>query len=212
MKNFKYSQKWFSSGDLEQLLPTKTSDEIHILEIGSFEGESTVWFIENLLNNHNSSITCIDPWVSYNQKNDSLNSYGNDIYEKNFEDLSEGYVFTNEYETFIKNITETGKLKQVNIIKGFSDIILPNLILTHKKYDIIFVDGNHTAPYVLSDAVMSWKLLNTNGIIIFDDYLWGIHKPETLRPKMAIDNFISNYSDYLEVLWNGYRIALKKIK
>jgi hypothetical protein len=59
---------------------------------------------------------------------------------------------------------------------------------------------------------MSWKLLKVNGTMVFDDYLWGLDKHETLRPKMAVDNFISNYSDYLEVCWSDYRIAVKKIK
>jgi hypothetical protein len=74
MKNYNFTQNWFYSYDLEQFLPLGTQDEIHILEIGSFEGESAVWFSENLLNNKNSTITCIDPWISYHQKNDSLNS------------------------------------------------------------------------------------------------------------------------------------------
>jgi len=29
---------------------------------------------------------------------------------------------------------------------------------------------------------------------------------------MAVDNFISNYADYLEVIWTDYRMAIKKIK
>ena len=212
MKNYKFTQNWFTDNDLVQFLPLQTQEEIHILEIGSFEGKSTVWFIENLLNNKNSTISCIDPWVTYDQKNDSLNSYHKDISKKDLSNLTEGYIFSDEYETFVKNINETERSPQVNIMKGFSDVLLPNLISNKKKYDIIFIDGNHTAPYVLSDAIMSWKLLKVNGIMIFDDYLWELYKPETLRPKMAVDNFISNYTDYLEVIWTDYRMAIKKIK
>jgi predicted O-methyltransferase YrrM len=212
MKNYKFTQNWFTTDDLVQFLLLQTQEEIHILEIGSFEGKSSVWFIENLLNNQSSSISCIDPWVTYDQKNNSLNSYHKDILKKDLNDLSEGYIFSDEYETFVNNIAETNKLSQVHIMKGFSDVLLPSLISTKKQYDIIFIDGNHTAPYVLSDAIMSWKLLKVNGIMIFDDYLWRLDKPETLRPKMAVDNFISNYADYLEVIWVDYRIAVKKIK
>lgn len=212
MKNYKYTQNWFTDHDLVQFLPLQTQEEIHILEIGSFEGKSSVWFIENLLNNQNSSISCIDPWATYDQKNDSLNSYHKDISKKDLNDLTDGYIFSDEYETFVKNINETNRSPQVHIMKGFSDVLLPNLISNKKQYDIIFIDGNHTAPYVLSDAIMSWKLLKVNGIMIFDDYLWELNKPETLRPKMAVDNFISNYADYLEVIWTDYRMAIKKIK
>ena len=212
MKNYNFTQNWFTNNDLVQFLPLQTQEEIHILEIGSFEGKSSVWFIENLLNNKNSTISCIDPWVTYDQKNDSLNSYNKDISKKDLSNLTDGYIFSDEYETFVKNINETERSPQVNIMKGFSDVLLPNLISNKKQYDIIFIDGNHTAPYVLSDAIMSWKLLKVNGIMIFDDYLWELNKPETLRPKMAVDNFISNYADYLEVIWTGYRMAIKKIK
>jgi predicted O-methyltransferase YrrM len=212
MKNYNFTQDWFSSNDLEQFLPINTQAELHILEIGSFEGKSTVWFIEKLLNNQSSTVTCIDPWISYSQKHDSINSYCKDIPKESFSNLGDGYVFTNEYETFIRNIIETSKLSQVQIMRGFSDIILPYLISSKKKYDIIFIDGNHTSPCVLSDAVMSWKLLDINGVMIFDDYLWDLDRPKTLRPKMAIDNFISNYEDYLEVIWSDYRIAMKKTK
>jgi predicted O-methyltransferase YrrM len=212
MKNYNFTQNWFTNNDLVQFLPLQTQEEIHILEIGSFEGKSSVWFIENLLNNKNSTISCIDPWVTYDQKNDSLNSYNKDISKKDLSNLTDGYIFSDEYETFVKNINETERSPQVNIMKGFSDVLLPNLISNKKQYDIIFIDGNHTAPYVLSDAIMSWKLLKVNGIMIFDDYLWELNKPETLRPKMAVDNFISNYADYLEVIWTDYRMAIKKIK
>jgi len=213
MKNYKFTQNWFTSNDLIQFLPLQTKDEIHILEIGSFEGKSTVWFIDNLLDNPKSSITCIDPWMSYNIKHDSMNSYSENLNNNvQFANVLDGYIFTDEHQTFLHNIEETTRFSQVNIIKGFSNLELPKLITESKKYDIIFVDGNHTAPYVLLDAVMSWELLNVNGYMIFDDYLWHLELPETLRPKMAVDDFVKNYSDYLEICFSGYRLAVKKIK
>ena len=44
MINYKFTEDWFSADDLVQFLPLKTQKEIHFLEIGSFEGKSTVWF------------------------------------------------------------------------------------------------------------------------------------------------------------------------
>ena len=75
MKNYKYTENWFSFSDLEQFLPLNTQEELHILEIGSFEGKSTIWFLENILQNPNSTITCIDPWTSYSQDSKSFESY-----------------------------------------------------------------------------------------------------------------------------------------
>ncbi|CAN5623315.1 hypothetical protein BH10CHL1_BH10CHL1_41610 [soil metagenome] len=34
--------------------------DVHMLEVGSYEGRSAIWFLENLLTHPGSSITCID--------------------------------------------------------------------------------------------------------------------------------------------------------
>ena len=52
---------------------------------------------------------------------------------------------------------------------------------------------------------MSWYLLKVNGVISFDDYLWGYQIGDTITPKLAIDSFISNFNDYIEVIDNSYR-------
>jgi predicted O-methyltransferase YrrM len=205
MKNYKFTENWFESDDLNKFTPKGTQKELHILEIGSFEGKSAVWFLENLLQNQNSSITCIDPWTSYSQTNDSFESYNSENTE---------WDFKNHKNTFLHNIKESGFENKVNIIQGFSHEILPELI-HKKKFDIIFIDGNHTAPFVITDAVFSWYMLKPDGLLIFDDYQWGKTKNlvgTTLAPKLAIDSFVDCFSDYLEVIHKEWRLAVRKIK
>lgn len=205
MKNYKFTENWFTLDGLTTLNQVNTKKELHILEIGSFEGKSTIWFLDNILNNENSTITCVDPWLNYSQGHDSLNSYFKDDCEWN---LSERKT----KEIFLHNIIESGRSEKVIIKEGFSNKVLPSLILENKKYDIILIDGNHTAPYVMMDSVMSWELLKKDGIIIFDDYAWGLHKPTTLRPKESIDYFIKTFLDYIEELYCNDRRIIKKIK
>jgi len=202
MKNYKYTENWFSSEDLEQFLPLNTQEELHILEIGSFEGKSTIWFLENLLQNPKSTITCIDPWTSYSQNSNSFNSYNQNNTE---------WDFQSHKDTFLYNIELSESKNKVIPYQGFSYDILPKLIIQNKQYDIIFIDGNHVAPFVLTDSVLSWYLLKNKGIMIFDDYLWDYQSGETLTPKLAVDSFISNFRDYCNIIWDGYRKAIKKI-
>src|SRR5574343_585970 len=75
---YNFSQDWFSHNDLEKYLPFNRNEELHFLEIGSFEGRSAIWFLENMLLNEKSTITCIDPWLDYSLNNNSFNSY-NDL-------------------------------------------------------------------------------------------------------------------------------------
>ena len=205
MKNYTFTEEWFTNDGLSVLNDIDNTKELHFLEIGSFEGKSTIWFLDNILQNENSTITCVDPWMSYSQDQDSLNSY---FKEENEWDLTKRKT----KEIFLHNIVESGDSGKVIIRQGFSDKVLPSLITEQKMYDIIFIDGNHTAPYVMMDSVMSWPLLKKGGIMIFDDYTWGLNKPTTLRPKESVDYFIFSFSDYIEEIYCNDRRVIKKIK
>lgn len=37
------------------------------------------------------------------------------------------------------------------------------------RFDLIYVDASHVAIDVLQDAVVCWRLLEVEGILIFDD-------------------------------------------
>lgn len=204
MKNYKFTHDWFSSNDLQQFLDSQelNSKPISMLEIGSFEGKSTVWFLENILQNEKSTITCIDPWTSYSQDSNSLNSYSQENTE---------WDFKTHKDTFDYNIQESGFSDKTIAIQGFSHKILPQFLVDEKQFDIIFIDGNHVAPYVLQDAVLSWNLLNKEGIMIFDDYLWG--QQNHLAPKPAIDSFCFIFQDYVKLIWDkSNRYTIQKIK
>jgi predicted O-methyltransferase YrrM len=207
MEKYKFTQNWFDDLDLLKFL-NLSNDEIHVLEIGSFEGKSTVWFLENLIRHKNSTITCIDPWTNFTQNSDSINTYDAGVTDWDFKQ-------NNTKNIFLNNIEKTEKSNQVIVKQGLSHIVLPELLTKNKKYDFIYIDGNHTSSFVLTDAVFSWYLLKKNGIMVFDDYLWegiGIGDSLTLKPKIAVDSFINSFSDYIEVILDGYKKGIKKIK
>jgi predicted O-methyltransferase YrrM len=205
MKQYSYTEDWFTDDGLSKITDLDINQELHFLEIGSFEGKSSIWFLDNFLKNPKSSITCIDPWLNYGQGDNSLNSYGNS-------DMPWKFGETKVKERFLKNIVESGHSDKVKIIQELSDKALPHLISQNKKYDLIFIDGNHVAPYVLMDSVMSWPMLKVGGYIIFDDYTWGLDKEITLRPKKPIDSFCEIFNDYIENIYSNYRKIIRRIK
>ena len=208
MKKYKFTKNWFGAHDLQRILPVNTKEEIHILEIGSFEGKSTVWFIDNILKNEKSTITCIDPWMNYYLSTDSFNSYDEKTKTKSGID----YIKDDIKGNFLNNINQTGFSNKVNMIQGLSHLELPKLLNESKKYDYIYIDGNHTSPFVLTDAIMSWYLLKPDGLLIFDDYKWdNFGGPKTTSPKLAVDSFVSCFEDYIEVIWVDWRYIVKKI-
>ena len=194
----KYTVSWFSEvGALENVLKDLNKEsELHFLEIGCYEGKSTTWFIDNYRKNGKSTITCVDPWLPYSQ-----------VDNKDVE-----FNLNGVKDRFEHNVKTTGKIDKVVIKHGKSNEMLFDSEVRGKQYDLIFIDGNHTTKYVMEDSVLSWGLLKIGGIMVFDDYQWRLHQRETLRPKLAVDSFCKVYGDYLQIVYNGYRLAIKKIK
>ena len=55
--------------------------------------------------------------------------------------------------------------------------------------EFVYIDGNHEPEYVLEDAILSFRKLKKNSIMIFDDYGWG--GPDLTQ--RGIDAFLSGY-------------------
>ncbi len=73
MRDYRFSEDWFSDIGISHVLPLGNKEEFHILEIGSYEGKSTTWFLDNLLLSKDSTITCVDPWMNFSQDSNSFN-------------------------------------------------------------------------------------------------------------------------------------------
>jgi len=164
------------------LHPFKGKPDIHYLEIGVNQGRSSIWVLENILTDPSARLTGIDIFPE-----------GTDFKER-----------------YLSNLKLSGFAKKATTIEGFSQIELRKLPLN--SFDIIYIDGDHRATGVLADAVLSFELLKTGGILIFDDYLWLIQLPEDLRPQVAIDSFFTVYRNSIEVVQRGYQVFVRKLE
>lgn len=123
-------------------------------------------------------------------------------------------VFMDDYEqTFDANIAAAGAGDRVTKIVGPSQQHLRSL--EPASFDIIYVDGGHTADDVLADAVLAWPLLRDGGLMIFDDYGWegrptGGPLPIELLPRLAIDAFITAYRNEIDVLHHDYQVFVRR--
>jgi predicted O-methyltransferase YrrM len=132
----------FAKNVLAADLPSPTS----YLEIGSFEGGSLA-FINALLNGRINA-TCIDPFENYGELPTT--------------DMSDVEA------RFRANIRAIGA--DVRILRGSSLLHLPQLISANEKFHLIYIDGSHAALDVMTDAILCWRLLESDGLMIFDDY------------------------------------------
>lgn len=96
------------------------------------------------------------------------------------------------------------KYKNVKIISGNSMHVLEKLANEENSFDIIYIDGNHSFDYVLSDTVLAWEL--SKKIIIWDDY-----KRDDYGVKSAVEYFLEDIDkEQYEVIVNDYQFAIQK--
>ena len=107
--------------------------DLNILEIGSHEGRSTIFFLTVL---KKSKIQCVDMFQP-----------SEELQEHDFEKV---------FKNFMSNINQYKD--RVKVFRGKSD----DFFNKNKKkdfYDLIYIDGNHHYEYVLRDAENAFKAL-----------------------------------------------------
>jgi len=182
-----FTQDWFSHNipglqAVMNLLPQKRT----FLEVGAFEGRSTLWFYEQLEHHPESTLISIDTWGG-SEEHVGIN----------FADVRRRYQENTD-----------GLLGHTTVVGTSQDFVRYEPI---REFDFIYIDGSHQAPDVLADACLLWPYLGKGGIMVFDDYLWNINNQPTHAPKMAVDAFIACYYERLEIVLGGYQMAVRKV-
>jgi hypothetical protein len=169
---YRLANNWFRYVNIDEFIHRP----INYLEIGALHGANLLSVAQTYASHEQSKLFVIDPWEDY----DDYPEYKGEI--------------ASIYDTFIQNI-ETSNVKDKIIIKrGYSHSQVPTL--DNNFFDIIYIDGNHEPNYILEDAVLCFRKLKKNGILIFDDYGWC----EIEIIKKSIDSFIACYHAHLEYI------------
>ena len=152
-----------------------------MLELGSYEGRSAVWFLQNILTCPGSLLVCVDAFY--------------------------GSLWDVELR-FDHNIRVNGVADRVTKVKSSVTDYLPGV--APESFDVIYLDASHEAKDVLLDAMLSWHRLKPGGIMVFDDYLWRTELPMTKRPKMAIDLFLESLAGRYDLRLKDYQVAIRR--
>ena len=194
-----FTSDWFSNGlvNFEYIKDylRKENPINDILEIGSHEGRSSCWMLENMLSD-TGTITCIDPFADRPVTAFALDSIPED---RGIEQI------------FRANTAEVKKSGQtVEVCTDMSFPALAQLIVDKRQYDFVYVDGSHNADDALADAVMCFGLLRPGGVMLFDDYLWEDDQHYLGRCKQSIDAFVNMFYHRLKLGLVNYQLAIVK--
>jgi hypothetical protein len=164
--------------------PLMSKPGLRFLEIGSFEGHSACWLLDNVLTDCTSALTCVD------------------FFEGTAQDM------------FQQNIKRTGMTDKVTAIKGNSHIILPKLNrnqydfiyvdASHDQVDVL-EDAVLAWPLLKVNGLMTFDdyLIRDSPI---SRVLFG------LRPDIGIDAFLTAYKGRYTIVHAGYQLTVRKTR
>ncbi|TGQ66724.1 hypothetical protein EN829_018920 [Mesorhizobium sp. M00.F.Ca.ET.186.01.1.1] len=173
------------------LLQSRRGEALDVLEIGSWEGRSAIFFLNYL---GKCRLTCIDTF-SGSPEHALRNKWSDQL--------------AHMEQRFDSNLAEFGE--RVEKIKSPSSRALAHLITSERRFDLVYVDGSHHSADVQLDAVLSWPMVRDGGIVIFDDYEWTFFANEVDRPKLGIDSFLSVHAGQYRELYRGEQVIIQKI-
>lgn len=192
-----YAGKEFSSDWTSWHFPVWTNVLAHlrdrpcdVLEIGSWEGRSAIFFLEFL---PKSRVICVDTFGGGAENHASpTESCQIPLIERRFDANVQGYG------------------PRVEKLKASSVAALTRLAQSAAAFDLIYVDGSHMRDDVMVDSLLAWPLLRPDGILIWDDYAGGQDKSSAERVMPAVEVFLAwHFGEYIE-LHRGYQVMVQK--
>lgn len=176
---FTFQEGWFEliRSEWEEMTVSLREKRLHILEVGSFEGASTTWMLDNLMSHPESTMTAID-------------TFEGGMEHQDHPDHVHRYDITGLEGRFRENIAKCEHASKLRVIKARSDDALLALRQEAARFDFIYIDASHVAVDVLHDAVVCWRMLNVHGVMVFDDFRWKGYMEDCYNPHIAIVGFL----------------------
>jgi predicted O-methyltransferase YrrM len=163
-----------------------------VLEIGSWEGRSAIFFLQYL---RRCRITCIDTFAGS---------------PEHFLEPEWLATLPKIERHFDSNLAEFGE--RVEKLKETSARGLARLQDEDRHFDLVLVDGSHRSADVELDAMLSWPMVREGGLVIFDDYEWSLAPEPAERPRLGIDSFLSGHTGEYRELHRGYQLIVEKMR
>jgi len=139
-------------------------EEIDVLEIGSYRGQSS-WIFANWF----KSLTCVDAYGKLNEVSE-VNDLESEVSKQDELDVQVKLCDENSLIRFIMENNVVAQAPNIDLhIETSDDYFLKN---EGKKFDLIYIDGDHRYSQQMRDYTNALNFVKENGIIGGHDYSW----------------------------------------
>ena len=161
--------------------------KMYSLDIRANNGEITCWMLKNLCINSYSNVYSIDTWINCAKCGDKIEN------------------------EFTENVLKTGKIEQnIKMKSDVNDALIKIKSMKFIIFDFIYINTQDYPGDVFTNIVISWEILNEEGIMIISNFKVSDDK-EGFKIKTAIDTFISINKLQLEILDSEDYYIIKKL-
>ena len=171
---------WFK--DVEKYFRHVPNVPLRALQIGTYTGDASEWLLKN---REIERLHDVDTWQgSEESAHESLN-------------------FSSVEAYYDSRITDDRVAK----CKMTSDEFFTINAMT---FNFIYIDGDHTALQTALDGLKAFKVLESGGVMAFDDYLWNYNGNPFLEPKRGVDAVLEVCQGQFKLIESGYQVWIQK--
>ena len=186
--SYTFTANWFMNSELKHIGyrfidPNRANS---ILEIGSFEGQSAIFFMDHFMDHPESSLVCVDPFSDFDETTT---------------------IPADTKNIFYKNISSHRNFSKVKVYESFSDRFFDKMhrLREAPKYDFVYIDGSHLLADITVDLNYSIRMTRRGGIIWMDDYGAG-----HLGITEHVNRMYEHNKEDLDIIHRGWQIAFRK--
>lgn len=203
---------------LKYLSDRNRNQTINALEIGVFKGQViSIWTLIALKEKIKLKVDGISPLKGNPPaKNKILNKLYTLFSSKYRKDIAAGNHYDNmDYYQIIKMVFDKFNLevKTVNLLKGFSNDVGILDQIKNERYDLIYIDGDHSYEGVLTDLKNFCPKLNKGGLLVMDDASCNIPGTAFWKGHQSVSDAckVISEKEFRNVLNVGHNRVYQKI-
>ena len=159
-----------------------------IVEIGVYEGASSVFWSDFYMSHPESRLISIDPFTGSSEHHEK---------PENYPELERIEL------TARGNIAKSDNASKIEIIKGLSWDVFPELNRRNGGepwIDVLYIDGAHDPASVARDTTLYVPMVKSGGVVIFDDY----GHPDVQR---GVDGALNAFASMKTAIFTGWQLA-----
>jgi len=161
-----------------------------IVEIGVYEGASSVFWSDFYMSHPESRLLSIDPFTGSSEHHEKPEEYPE---LERIELTARG------------NIAKSDNAAKIEILKGCSWDVFPEV---NRRFgaepwiDLLYIDGAHDPTSVARDTALYVPMVRSGGVVIFDDY----GHPDV---KRGVDGALMAFASMELAIFTGWQLACK---